>query len=226
MTPTIYDNLEQGSGEWLAARCGLLTASQIGKLITPALKVADNDTSRGLTETLVAERITGHVEYVHPSYDMQRGTLDEPYARDWYSEHYAPVTEVGFVTNVFNGHTIGASPDGLVRDVGGIEIKSRQPKAQLRTFLTDTVPTENMAQIQTLMLVTERGWWDYLSYASGWPMYRKRVYAHEGWQAVIKDALDAFEERAAKMIADYRTATDGLPITPHVDHYLEVELKL
>src|SRR3546814_17673781 len=50
------DLLLQGSEEWLEARRGLITASNIGKLITPTLRVADNDKSRKLTLTLAADR--------------------------------------------------------------------------------------------------------------------------------------------------------------------------
>lgn len=224
MTLTLYPDLDQGSDEWLAARCGLLTASVIGKLITPTLKVADNDTSRGLTETLVAERITGHVDYVHPSFDMQRGTLDEPHARDLYAEQHAPVTVIGFATNEFGGHKFGGSPDGLVADDGGVEFKSRRPKIQLHTFLSDVIPTENMAQIQALMLTLERDWWDYCSYAGGWPLYVRRVYADPKWQTVIRDAINTFEDNAGQMIAAYHAAANGAPIAPRIDHYLESEM--
>jgi hypothetical protein len=226
MTLQVFENLEQGSPEWLDARCGIVTASVVGKLLTPKLQVADNDTSRGLTETLVAERLTGHVEYVHPSMSMQRGTLDEPYARQMYHDNYAPVEEIGFATNRFNGHLLGASPDGLVSTDGGIEIKSRDPKIQLRTILTETVPAENMAQIQTSMLVLERDWWDYCSFAMGWPLYVQRVYPDPTWQTAIKDALGKFEENAARMIDAYKQATDGAPIAPRIDHFAEIELKL
>lgn len=34
MSLTVHEDLEQGSGDWLAARCGLVTASTIGRLIT------------------------------------------------------------------------------------------------------------------------------------------------------------------------------------------------
>jgi len=130
MSLEIFTELEQGSPEWLAARCGLLTASTIGRLITPTLKVADNETSRGLIETLVAERLTGHIDPIYPNADMQRGTMDEPYARDLYAEEYAPVTEIGFAVRTINGHKLGASPDGLVGEYGGLEIKSRSPKTK------------------------------------------------------------------------------------------------
>jgi hypothetical protein len=222
MTLEIFPDLVQASDEWLAARCGILTASQIGKLITPTMKVADNETSRGLTATIVAERITGHVEYVHPSADMQRGTLDEPYARDLYAAQHGPVEEIGFAVETFAGHKLGASPDGLIGSDGGIEIKSRSPKAQLRTILSDEIPAENMAQIQACMLVTGRIWWEYVSYAGGWPLYVKRVHADPDWQTVILAALETFEANAAEMIATYTTVTVGKPVAPRIDHFLEM----
>ena len=59
MTTHTYPDIEQGTPEWHDIRRGIVTASAVGKLVTPTLKVADNDTSRALTATLVAERITG-----------------------------------------------------------------------------------------------------------------------------------------------------------------------
>jgi hypothetical protein len=82
---------------WYAARCGIVTASVVGKLLTPTLKVADNDTSRGVTAALVAERITGIVEPTFTNDDMWRGIEHEPYARDIYSGHYQQAVECGFM---------------------------------------------------------------------------------------------------------------------------------
>jgi hypothetical protein len=226
MSLELFKTLEQGSDEWLAARCGLLTASTIGKLITPKLQVADNETSRGLIETLVAERITGHIDPIYPNADMQRGTLDEPYARDLYAEEYAPVTEIGFAVRTINGYRLGASPDGLVRNLGGIEIKSRSPKLQLKTILTGEIPAANLAQIHACLFVLQRDWWDYCSYAGGWPLFVKRVHRDPRWDAVITDALEKFEEDAALMIATYTAATAGSPVAPRIDHFAEIEISL
>jgi hypothetical protein len=223
--PKIYTNLEQGSDAWLAARCGLPTASVIGKLLTATLKVADNDTSRGITETLVAERLSGHVDYVHPNADMQRGTMDEPYARRFYAEQFkVDVEEIGFATRKFNGHLLGASPDGLIGLDGGLEIKSRRPKVHLRTIFNDAVPAENLAQIQTCMLVLNREWWEYVSYCGGFPLFVKRVYADPKWQAAIIDALDTFEDNAARMIGAYNAVMGGKPVAPLIDHWADIEI--
>ena len=214
MTVTFYRDLEQGTEEWLQARCGLLTASTIGKLITPTLKVADNDTSRTLTHTLAAERITGHVEYVHPTWDMQRGTEDEPWARLAYAEHSrVHVEEVGFITRETPDYTIGFSPDGLVGDDGLIEIKSRKPHTQIHTVLENRVPGYNMAQIQCGLYVTGRKWCDYISFAQGLALYVKRVHADTAWFTAIDTAARAFETNITDIITRYTDATNGLPMT-------------
>ena len=222
MSIEIFPELEQGSDEWLAARCGLLTASTIGRLITPKLQVADNETSRGLIETLVAERLTGHIDPIYPNADMQRGTMDEPYARDLYSEQYAPVTEIGFAVRTINGHRLGASPDGLIGDDGGLEIKSRSPKIQLKTILTREIPPANLAQIHACMFVLDRDWWDYCSYAGGWPLYVQRVHRDLRWENLIENVLDAFEDAVFVNVIAYGIATDGKPVAPLIDHFQEM----
>jgi len=219
-----YNNIAQGTDEWLALRCGTLTASVIGQLITTkTIRPASNDYSRALTTHLVAERITGHVEPVYISADMERGNLDEPYARDIYSEHYEPAHEVGFMVRDYGWGRIGYSPDGLVGDDGLIEIKSRRQKKHLATILADEVPAENMAQIQTGLLVSGRSWLDYISYCGGMPLYTKRVLPDPKWRTAILEAAHEFENTAAVMIGNYRLATAGKPTTKRIDHFAEIE---
>jgi len=220
MSLQVFNELEQGTDEWLAARCGIVTASVVGQLITPkTIKPATNDTSRGLTATLAAERITGHVEPIQANAAMERGTLDEPYARDLYSEHYAPATEVGFMVRDDWGFRLGYSPDGLVGDDGLIEIKSRNQKIQLSTILADEVPLGNMAQCQAGLLVSGREWIDYVSYCGGMPLYVKRVEPDQRWFTAIIEAVEAFEDAAALMVANYQDSIAGLPTTERINHY-------
>lgn len=173
-------------------------------------ETASNDISRGLTLVLAAERITGWTEESFVNDAMWRGIEDEPKARAKYAEHYAPVTEVGFMTEDRWGFRIGYSPDGLVGDDGLIEIKSRSPKAQLATILADTPPAENMPQLQAGLLVSGRQWLDYVSYAGGMPLYVKRVYPDPKWFEAITNAVAAFEANAAEMVRIYDEATINL----------------
>jgi hypothetical protein len=210
----IYDTLTQGSDEWLEARRGIVTASVVGQLITTkTLKPAHNDTSSGLTMSLIAERITGHIDPVFVSNDMLRGTLEEPIARDAYAAHTGvEVTQVGFMTEDAYGYTLGYSPDGLVGGDGLIEIKSRRQKKHLQTILEDQVPPENMAQIQMGLLVSGRDWCDYVSFCGGMPLYIKRVYPASAWGDAILRAVEEFEETAAECLETYTQRTTGMPV--------------
>jgi hypothetical protein len=271
MTLHTYPELEQGSDEWLQARCGILTASVIGSLVSsrkptaietdcpdcgaeasgpcigkrspdplktlhPARAAAareldrvitadvTSETALGLFMTLAAERITGFVEPTIQSRAMERGQLDEPYARDAYSTHHAKVTELGFMFRHFEGFKIGYSPDGLVGDDGLIEIKSRNQKTQLKTVLADEVPGENMAQLQTGTLVSGRPWIDYVSYSGGMKLWTKRVYPDPAWHAAILEGAYQAETIITNMVSDYLDATAGMPDTERIDHYPDLEL--
>lgn len=137
MSLTVHRDITQRSDEWYALRLGMVTASTVGGLITPTGKVADNDTSRKLALTLAAERITGYAEPSRLSADMWRGIDEEPLARDAYSEHRSPVTECGFMVRDDWGFRIGYSPDGLVGDLGLIEVKSRLHHIHMATILSE-----------------------------------------------------------------------------------------
>jgi hypothetical protein len=206
---TYYPDTVQGSEEWAAARCGLLTASEMKLIITPTLKAASNDKERGHLYELLAQRITGYVEPSYVSDDMLRGQEEEIDAIALYSKTYAPVQTVGFVTNDKWGFTIGYSPDGLVSKDGLVECKSRNQKYQIRTLVdfvsVAAIDPDFMIQAQTGLMVTERAWCDLISYCGGLPMATVRVFPDEKIQAAILDAASAFEARLAKAHETYKS---------------------
>ena len=224
MSLHLFPDVEQGTEEWHALRRGIVTASIMGQLVTAkTLKVAANDTSRGLTAALVAERITGYTEPTYQSDDMLRGTLSEPIARDLYSDHYQTAGQTGFMIRDDWGFKIGYSPDGLVGDDGLLEIKSPRQKTHLATILADEVPLEHMAQIQCGLLVSGRKWLDFISYCGGMPLFVKRVLPDEKWHEAIIEAVKAFEQNAALMMANYKDATEGMPSTERIDFFADME---
>ena len=198
-----HDSFEQGSIQWLAARCGLLTASEMKLILTPTLKYGSNDKERAHLNELTAQRITNHVEPHYVSDDMLRGQEDEVRARMAYHDHYAPVRDVGFVTNDRWGFTIGYSPDGLVGEDGLIEVKSRRQKYQIATIASMEVPIDYMIQLQTGLLVTERKWIDFISYCGGLPMVTMRVFPDPVIQDAIVAAATAFERKLTDRLAEY-----------------------
>ena len=203
MKRTFYNELEQGTTEWLQARAGIVTASTMRNLVTASGKPADNDTSRGFIRTLATERIIGVPEYTHPTRPMQRGTMLEPYARDLYAEHYAPVTEVGFIRLDTERYALGYSPDGLVEHDGLIEIKSPGPKEHLRTILDDAVPAVYKWQVQVGLFVTGRSWLDFISYCPGMHLYRTRVLPDKEAFEVIDIAVTNAENQIRGQLHTY-----------------------
>jgi putative phage-type endonuclease len=211
--PQYHFEIEQGADEWHALRRGVVTASAISKLLTATYKPAANDTSRALLYQLLAERITGESDQSFYNDDMARGHLLEPYARDLYAEHFAPVTECGFVTLTTSRGILGYSPDGLVGDEGLIEIKCPRPKTHLRSLLTGEVPSEYYPQVQAGLAVTGRRWCDYISYAPGLPLFVKRCQPAPAVIATIFAAHEAAEDQLAALMADYQIAATNYPAT-------------
>lgn len=209
-----HGELLQGSDEWLQARCGLMTASEMKLVLTPTGKVANNEKTRQHMYEIAFQRITGFVEPQYVSDAMLRGQEDEIYARAAYSDHYAPATETGFITNDQWGFTIGYSPDGIVGDDGLIECKSRYGKYQVQTIASNEVPEEYVLQLQTGLMVTGRKWIDFISYSGGLPMFVKRVEPDLNMQAKIIAAATAFEERVSEIVADYHANVSAMKLIP------------
>lgn len=199
-----HRELYQGSAEWFAARCGLLTASEMKLIVTPTLKMASNDKERAHLYELLAQRITRYVEPHYVSDDMLRGQNDEIDAVILYGKKYHPVEQVGFITNDKFGFTIGYSPDGLIGDDGLIECKSRRQRFQIETLINGAIPDDYMIQVQTGLLVSERKWLDFVSYSGGLPMVTIRVFPDPIVQDAIVAAATAFEKRLAGRLAEYQ----------------------
>jgi len=228
MTITYHDDLIQGSEEWHNARCGLLTASEMKLILTPTLKIANNDKTRAHAWELAAQRITNYVEPTYIGDAMLRGHDDEILARDLYGERIEPVTETGFVTNDGLGVTLGCSPDGLVGETGMIEVKSRVQKYQIQTIVENyrdgSAPSEFMMQVQTAMLVCGREWCDLVSYSGGLPMWPIRIHADAEIQAAIIEAATAFESTIQEIMFDYRAAIGGASLVIETDRTVEEEM--
>lgn len=197
-------NVEQGSDDWHEARCGLLTASEVKLILTPTLKIANNDKTRQHVFEIASQRLTGYTEPQYISEDMLRGHVDEIKARELYSEHYNPVEEVGFITRDFGGFTLGYSPDGVgVLGDFGIECKSRRQKYQIQTITSNMVPEEHILQVQTGLLVTGWDYMDYISYCGGLPMWVIECKPIQEYQDAIMVAAENFEKQVLAKIEEY-----------------------
>ena len=158
---------QQGSAEWIQERLGRFTASEIHKLI-PSGKGGNKFSETGKTYILekLVELETGFQasEIYGPALDW--GTEHEPMAREWYTKLTGNVVQEAYF-EPYGAHA-GGSPDGLVGELGIIEIKC--PFRTVNHFkyrmarTADDLPPEYFWQIQMNMLCTGRKWCDFVSF--------------------------------------------------------------
>lgn len=190
----LYD-CEQLSEAWFELHRGRPTASRFGRIITPRTgKLAAG--ADDLICELVAERFyPGQlIELAQPpSRAMLHGTQCEPEARRFYEmEVGRDVREVGFLAT--DDERFGASPDGLVGEDGGLELKCPQGKTQVRYLLDGVLPDDYRAQVHGCLIVSGRAWWDFLSYCPGLPPFLIRTYPDE-FTVKLLAALEEFWDR-------------------------------
>lgn len=162
---------EQGTEEWLAARCGIPTATGISNIVTPTGKKSGSYLPY-LAE-LIAESIEGLKEN-YKSEDMARGNELEPFARAAYEfETGNAVIQVGGVY-LNADKDLMISPDGLIPNLRkGLEIKCPQIKTHIKYLLQGGVPQEYLIQVQSALWVTGYETWDFVSYC---PEYYKQPF--------------------------------------------------
>lgn len=214
MTVQIH-NVEQGGDEWHSLRTGLVTASEVGLILTPTLKVADNEKTRAHVYEIAAQRINSYTEPTYIGENMIRGHADEIIARALYCEHYEPVEEVGFITRDIGDIRIGYSPDGVaVLSNGGIECKSRRQKFQVEVVTENEVPKEHILQCQSALFVTGWDWIDYVSYSGGMPLWVIRVTPERSYQDAILAAVVSFEAKVKDVIQRYNDRLQSAKVIP------------
>lgn len=180
---------EQGTPEWLAARAGIPTASEFHTVMAVGKQGGKSLTRVAYLNKLAGEILTGEPMESYVSAAMERGTLMEDEARDLYAfQNAVEPQRVGFVRNGEKG----ASPDSLIGDNGGLEIKSAAAHIQVARLLDGGLPSEHKAQVQGNLWVCEREWWDFCSYCPKLPLLQVRVYRDDEYIKKIAREVDLF----------------------------------
>src|SRR3569833_1490525 len=127
MTPEII-TCEQNSPEWLRARMGIPTASAFGDVLAKG----EGKTRRTYMLKLAGEIITGEPMESFSNAHTERGHALEEEARDLYIfQTGAELERVGIIRN----GRAGCSPDSLIGEDGGLEIKTTLPHLLIETIL-------------------------------------------------------------------------------------------
>lgn len=155
--------MDQRTEDWYQARLGKVTASRVADVVAKTKSGYSTSRANYMAE-LVAERLTGKKGDSYQNAAMQWGTEQEPNARAAYETMQGVlVQETGFVLHP-RLQDAGASPDGLVGDLGLVEIKCPFTATHLDFLLGGEIPDKYITQMQWQMACTNRIWCDYVSY--------------------------------------------------------------
>ncbi|MBX4870618.1 exonuclease [Rhizobium bangladeshense] len=188
----VFD-IDQGDDAWFQARLGLPTASKFSTVMAKG----DGKTRSEYMRRLAGEIITGEPSETYQNAHMERGKVMEDEAREKYAfVEIADIRRVGFIKNGRKG----ASPDSLVGNNGGLEIKTAAPHIQIDRIERDRLPPEHKAQVQGNLWLSEREWWDFVSYWPKLPMLIVRVPRDEDYIKIMADEVDRFNDELAALV--------------------------
>lgn len=177
-------NCEQGTEEWFAARLGVPSASMFSKIVTT--KGVWSTQADSYINQLVAEQLTGEREEVYQSHHMIRGTELEPEARDLYClMKDFEVQEVGFCLH--DTLKAGCSPDGLIGEDGGLEVKCPAPATHVEYLRGGVLPSRYKQQVMGCLWITQRDYWDFMSYHPTMKPLIVRVERDEEYIAALEE---------------------------------------
>lgn len=216
---------EQGSVDWQLARAGIPTASEFDCLITPLGEIRTGETPKTYLAKKVAEAWQGGPLLEFNVFDMEAGQVLEKEARPWFEARYeVDIKTVGFITT--DDGRIGCSPDGLIGDNSGIEIKCPKVETHVGYLLNGKLPKDYVAQVHGSMFVTGFKEWRFLSYRRRFPNLVLTVERDDKIQAALKQALGEFLQKfdaALKRMEEINGGPKPLRYVHHIQPDLQPE---
>lgn len=206
MTLEILD-CEQSSAEWFAARSGIVTASEFKTVMREGKSGSASVTRAAYMRKLAGEILTGDPApegYSNPF--MERGKELEDEARDLFAMRGHEPMRVGFIRN--DDVRAGCSPDSLIGDDSGLEIKVAIPAVQIERLQRGRLPPEHVGQVQGSMWITGRPTWHFMSYCPKLPPLILEIGRDEAKVAEIAKAVAAFNDELDALVAAIRSYGD------------------
>lgn len=209
-------NVIQGSEEWDKLRCGIPTASNFDRIITPAKAELSASWPKYATELLGEEM--GVIVPAPPTFWMQWGTDHQPYAFAAYTAFTGrDSAEVGFVWP--DDHKrYGCSPDRLVGDNGLLEVKCPMPETVIGYHAKGVFPLEYKPQVMGQLWITGRDWCDFMAYHPQLKPFLVRVERDDKYIANLAVALDEFCEHLDVMREKLRGIDQAIEVSVSDDY--------
>lgn len=199
---------EQGTPEWHQERAGKVTASRFADVMSFLKNGQSSQARLKYTYEIAFEILSGVPKQSVSAAALKWGKEIEVYARQAYELQTGNIiTLSGFVTHREIAY-VGSSPDGLVDEDGGIEIKCPHDETVHIQTLLEGMPEDHTAQIQGNMFVTGRKWWDFISFdprqAEPYRFYVQRIERDQKFIDKLEESIASFWKECCSMIYDLR----------------------
>jgi len=190
-------DIKQQTPEWYSAHAGVPSASNFDKVLTSSGSLSKQIDKYAFQ--LAGECIIGTKEDSYQNDAMKRGIELEPEARLCYELMTGnTVTQVGLCM-ADKGYA--CSPDGLIGEDGGMEIKCPSLAVHTMYLYENKLPTDYFQQVQGSMLVTCRKWWDFVSYYPNMRTLIVRVERDDAFCNKLHDALVVLVKDVAQIVS-------------------------
>jgi hypothetical protein len=208
------ETLEQRSDEWRQARVGCVTASRVGDIVKTISNGKAYSAKRlNYFNELVAERVTGKPQDWKEIRSLNDRADLEPDARDCYTFYTGNEVRLAGLIKHPTILNAAASPDGLVKKTGGVEIKVLDSANHLKLFGDgpESVIYDYLPQVHFNMACTGRKWWDFVGFNPHMPeelkIFIQRVSRDD---AVIEQLETAVKEFLAEVDAKVSKLLKGI----------------
>lgn len=206
----IAHDVQQGSEEWFQVRLARPTASRFSDILTRPRKKEDqiSRTAFAYLCECFAEWALGEPLDGASSPWMERGQRQEAEALAHYQAFLAPdgadVKPVGFVTLDDDLLSAGCSPDALVGDDGGLELKLHGAK-QHAAFMFEPYRflKQHWAQVQGGLWITGRSWWHLIAYNPVLPAVVQRVEPDAEYIGNLAERVEEFTAMLHARLVDF-----------------------
>jgi YqaJ-like viral recombinase domain len=193
----IQHEIEQGHVDWFNLRIGKVTASEMKNLLTPEFELRKGEMPKTYLYSKLAELWRGKPLISTGSWATEQGQLREEEAIPWLAlENGWKIRPGGFIES--DDGRCGCSPDGLVSDNLGIEVKCPEPTNHVRYLIEGKVPKEYVVQVYASLYVTGFPKWLFFSYQRGFPPLIIEVPREEAIMQKIGEAVASFHSELAK----------------------------
>lgn len=176
-------------------RSGKITASEMDALVSPTGKVRESDgVTTYLNQKLCERWIGGPLPSLQGIFDMEQGKLLEERAKPAFTLHTGiEIQNVAFIET--DDGRVGCSPDALIEDSCGVEIKCPRMDTHIGYLLAGTLPKQYIAQVQGSMHVTGFKQWHFFSFHRQFPPLHLVIDRDDDFQDAISEALEQFIPR-------------------------------